>query len=429
MPLDRTKQPPIKPLAQLDLILPERSTLPNGARFAHLKDSVQEPVFRLDVLLNAGQWRQTMPLQSSFTNRMLGEGTRSMTSAEISERLDSYGAWLEYGTGLSTNTVVLFSLNKYARETLAILEEILKEPAFPLEEFQVMVENARQKYLVNSKKVDALARVAFNKLLLGEGHPCSRYAVAEDYDRIQTSSLQDFYTRYYHSANSSLYLSGHPDEQVAREVMKRFGESQWGTGSSIVPLIPVPPVTGDEKHVFVESPDSLQSAVRMGCITIRQNHPDYDALSVLVTLLGGYFGSRLMSNIREEKGYTYGIGAGILPMPYESTLVVYSQCDPQYVSPLIQEVYHEIDRLHREPVPQEELDMVKSYMLGELTRRYEGLSLAEAFTYAEVSGFSDDFMQKRVDNIRAVTVEDLRRLAFQYLEPECFKEVVAGKKL
>lgn len=429
MTLDRTKQPEIKPLKRLELPLPKRLQLSNGSRFALLDETVQEDVFRLDILINGGQWRQTMPLQSSFTNRMLGEGTRSMSSEEISEQLDRYGAWLEYGTGVSTNSIYLFSLNKYAKETLTVLEKIIKEPSFPSEEFQVMVDNAKQRYLVNSKKVDSIARVAFNKMVLGTAHPCARYACAEDYDRIQTSSLMDFYTRYYHSQNASVYLSGNPDGRVHDLVLKMFGEQKWGIDSSVVPIVPIAPVSSVEKRQFIEVQDSLQSAVRMGCLTIRQNHPDYVKLSVMLTLLGGYFGSRLMSNIREDKGYTYGIGCGLMPYPYESVLVIASQCDAKYVEPLIHEVYHEIDRLRSEQVPQEELDMVKSYLLGEQTRRYEGLSLADAFTFAEVSGFPDDFMQQKVEQICQVSVADIQEMANKYLCPDSIKEVIAGKKI
>lgn len=427
--LDRRKQPEVHSLSCLSLPQPQRMILPNGARFALLKNTVQEDVFRLDILVNGGQWRQTMPLQSSFTNKMLGEGTRTMTSEVISESLDRYGAWLEYGAGVTTNNIYLYSLNKYARETLEVLEKILKEPVFPLKEFEVMVENARQQFLVNSKRVDSISKVAFSKMLLGENHPCAKFACSEDYDRISTLNLQDFYKRYYHCQNSSIYLSGNPDEQLCELVKSIFGEKKWGQDSTIVPLAPVMPVSSSRKREFIEVPDAMQNSIRMGCLTIRQNHPDFTKLAVSLTLLGGYFGSRLMRNIREDKGYTYGIGCGMMPYPFESIFIINTQCDASYVEPVIREVYHEIEELRREKVALEELDMVKSYMLGELTRRYESLMLADAFTYAEVSGFPDDFMQKKVDEIQAVTPDVVHEMVNRYLCPDALIEVVAGKKI
>lgn len=427
--LDRLTPPPIRPLVYLDLPQIKRMVMPNGAKFALLGNTVQEDIFRLDILINGGLWRQDMPLQSTFTNKMLGEGTQHMSSKDISEHLDRYGAWLTYNSGVSANSIHLFSLNKYAKETLDVLDKIIKEPAFPLSEFQIMVENARQQFLVNSRKVDSIARVAFEKMILGENHPCARYVCSEDYDRLQTVNLRDFYIRYYHSKNSSLYLSGHPDERVRCLVESKFGERLWGFDYTTVQMVPIPPVPSKEKNIFIEVPDAIQSAVRIGSLTIRQNHPDYIKLSVLVTLLGGYFGSRLMSNIREDKGYTYGIGSGLISYPYESLFVVATQCDAKYVNPLIQEVYKEIDNLCENLVSQRELDMVKSYMLGELTRRYEGLGLSDAFIFAEVSGFEDDFMQKQVDSIRSTTMQDIQDMAKKYLQPESLKVVVAGKKV
>ena len=377
--LDRLTPPPIRPLVYLDLPQIKRMVMPNGAKFALLGNTVQEDIFRLDILINGGLWRQDMPLQSTFTNKMLGEGTQHMSSKDISEHLDRYGAWLTYNSGVSANSIHLFSLNKYAKETLDVLDKIIKEPAFPLSEFQIMVE--------------------------------------------------DFYIRYYHSKNSSLYLSGHPDERVRCLVESKFGERLWGFDYTTVQMVPIPPVPSKEKNIFIEVLDAIQSAVRIGSLTIRQNHPDYIKLSVLVTLLGGYFGSRLMSNIREDKGYTYGIGSGLISYPYESLFVVATQCDAKYVNPLIQEVYKEIDNLCENLVSQRELDMVKSYMLGELTRRYEGLGLSDAFIFAEVSGFEDDFMQKQVDSIRSTTMQDIQDMAKKYLQPESLKVVVAGKKV
>ena len=121
-----------------------------------------------------------------------------------------------------------------------------------------------------------------------------------------------------------------------------------------------------EKRIFTEREDAMQSAVKMGCTTITREHPDYPKLRVLMTLFGGYFGSRLMSNIREDKGYTYGISAGVVFYPDSGLLIVSTETDNEYVEPLIQEVYHEIDRLHLDPVSAEELRIVRNYMLEKM---------------------------------------------------------------
>lgn len=427
--LDRTQQPIIYPLKELDIALPERSVMPNGTKLTLIQGGTQD-VFRMDILVHGGQWRQTMPLQALFTNRMLSEGTRSYTSVQIFEMLDRYGAWMEQNSTVNASVITLYSLNKYAKETLQVLEKILKEPVFPQKEFEVMVEQGRQMFLVNQDKVKVRAHKMFHQVLLGDKHPCAKFANIEDYLRIQTASLKEFYNAHYHSKNVSIYLSGNLTPTIIKQVRSLFGERSWGMDSALVPLVPIPPVTSKEKEFFMEMPESVQSAIRMGLLSVPISHPDYNKLNVLLTVLGGYFGSRLMSNIREEHGYTYGIGCMMSAQPFNSLLSIMTECDNQYVRAVIDEVFKEIQRVQDEEIPAEELDMVKNYMLGELTRAYENaLSLSDVYIYAETSGSSDTYIQQRVDAINSVTSEELRNIAQKYLLMDDMKIVIAGKKV
>lgn len=428
MMLDRTQQPEIRPMQVFSLPVPERLVMPNGTRLTVMDGGNQE-VFRLDILVHGGKWRQEMPLQATFTNRMLNEGTAGLTSEQIFDLLDRYGAWVVQETAVNFSVITLFSLNKYAKETLDVVEKILREPTFPQDEFQILVDNTRQQYLVNSKKVDTKARMRLMKSLLGEEHPCARYAQLEDYSRIQTYNLVEFYKRHYHSGNAAVYLSGKVNGRIRKMVEDRFGKHSWGQDSTLVPLIPIAPVSQSDNRFFEEVPDSIQSAVCMGSLSIPLSHPDYDDLQVVETVFGGYFGSRLMSNIREDKGYTYGIASGLIPMPYESVKIVISQCAHEYVNALVDEVFVEMKRLHDEEIPREELEMVQNYMLGELSRRYENLlSLSDAYIYAETSGLKDDFMTQRTSAIRNITPERAAEMVNRYFDPDKMKVVVAGKK-
>ena len=168
----------------------------------------------------------------------------------------------------------------------------------------------------------------------------------------------------------------------------------------------------------------------MGCFVMDRLHPDFLKTRAMVTLFGGYFGSRLMSNIREDKGYTYGIGAGVVNCPGSGVLAITTEADNQYMDAIIREVYHEIDRLHNDLAPREELEMVRSYMLGDFCRSYEGpFSLSEAWIYTETADLDDGFFERQVDSIRSVTSEEIRTLAQRYLCKEKLIEVVAGKKV
>ena len=181
---------------------------------------------------------------------------------------------------------------------------------------------------------------------------------------------------------------------------------------------------------MLEHPTAVQSSLRLGCPLVDRSHADFAALKVLVTVLGGYFGSRLMSNIREEKGYTYGISATIASYPFQGYLAIGTETANEYVEACISEVKHEMRRLQDEPIPELELAMVKSYMMGEMCRSYEGaFSLSDAWIFVETAGLEKTFFQILAENIRRVTSVELQDLAVRYLCPDDMVEVVAGKKM
>ena len=429
MMLDRTTPPPIRPMEGFEIARPERRRMKNGIPLNIIRAGSQE-VVRLDVLVGAGGWHQTQALQAMFTNRMLREGTSSLASAQIAEKLDYYGAWLELSSSPNCGFITLYSLNKYFPYTLAIIADMLMNPTFPEKELEVVLESNRQQFLVNSQRVEVISRKQFNRSLFGEEHPFGRFAVEEDYRRITPEVLREFYRKHYHSGNCKLFVSGKVTPDIVRCIEQNLGDAPWGIISQVTPLDYFEPKQTAEKRIFVEKADALQSSLKMGCFVMDRLHPDFLKTRVMVTLFGGYFGSRLMSNIREDKGYTYGIGAGVVNCPGSGVLAITTEADNQYVDAIIREVYHEIDRLQNDLAPREELEMVRSYMLGDFCRSYEGpFSLSEAWIYTETADLDDEFFVRQIDSIRSITSEEIRTLAQQYLCKEKLIEVVAGKKV
>ena len=417
-------------MGRFSIACPERCTLRNGIRL-NLLQMGEEDVVRFDVLIRGGQWCQTQPLQSFFTNRMLREGCRHFTSAQIAERLDFYGAWLDLSSSLNCNFLTLYSLGKYFGQAVEVLADMLKSPSFPEEELGVVTAANKRQFMVNAQRVDVIARKRLNRALFGVQHPLGRYAEEDDYDRIQADCLRDFYHTHYHSANCSLYVSGKVTAETMRAIERHFGDEPWGRTGATPSALPghlLCPEAG--KRFFVEKTDALQSSVRLGGLTIEQHHPDFARMKVLVTLYGGYFGSRLMSNIREDKGYTYGIAAGLVNYPGTGVMGIATEAANEYVEPIIAEVYQEMDRLCQEPVPADELEMVKNYLAGDMCRSYESvLSLPEAWILQETAGLPDDYLQRTADEIRAVTADELLQTAQRYFCKENLIEVVAGKKV
>ena len=426
--MDRTIQPEIQPLKNFHIQTPVRTTLPNGIPLTVINASEQE-VVRMDVLFSGGRWQQSQKLQALFTNRMLREGTTKYTAATIAEKLDYYGSWLELSSSSEYAYITVYSLNKYLAKTLEVVESMIKEPLFPQKELQTILDTNIQQYLVNTSKVDFLAHRSLLKSLYGEQHPCGKIVMEEDYYTITPEVLREFYERHYHSGNCSIFLSGKVTDDIISRVTDIFG-IPFGQYQLQMPKLSFPFAVIPEKRIFTEREDAMQSAVKMGCTTITREHPDYPKLRVLMTLFGGYFGSRLMSNIREDKGYTYGISAGVVFYPDSGLLIVSTETDNEYVEPLIQEVYHEIDRLHQEPVSAEELRMVRNYMLGEMCRSYESpFSLSDAWIFIATSGLKDDYFARSLQAVNEITPAEIQDLAQRYLCKETLKEVIAGKKL
>lgn len=429
MSLNRITPPPVRPMNRPDLARPERRMMKNGMML-NILNVGDEDVVRVDILIGAGSWHQTQPLQAMFANRMLREGTDSMNTAQIAERLDFYGAYLELSSTVNYGFITLYSLNKYFEQTWAVVTDILLHPTFPEKELAVVSEVNKQRFWVNSTKVEVIARKNFNRSLFGPRHPLGRYAVESDYDRLSSPTLRDFYRRYYHSGNSTVYVSGKVTPAITACIERTLGAAPWGSGEEIptLPHCEAQPMNGG--RVFVEKEDALQSSLKMGGFLMDALHPDFLKTRVLVTILGGYFGSRLMTNIREEKGYTYGIGAGIATYPGNGVLVVSTEADNRYVDAIVREVYTEMERLCNDLVPQAELDMVKNYMLGEWCRTYEGpFSLAEAWIYVQTAGVDDEYIFRSAEAVKTVTSEEIRHLAQTYFCKENLIEVVAGKKV
>jgi predicted Zn-dependent peptidase len=148
---------------------------------------------------------------------------------------------------------------------------------------------------------------------------------------------------------------------------------------------------------------------------------------VMVTLLGGYFGSRLMKNIREDKGYTYGVSANLQAYDGATQLIIGMETGNDYVEPAIREVYHEMDRLQQERVGEEELDMARNYLMGDMCRSCEGpFSLSDAWIYIHNLGLGDDYFPQLVEAVRSCQPEEVQRLAQTYLRTENMKEIIAG---
>lgn len=427
--IDRTKQPDIQEVTDIRLPAIQRTTLKNGIPLTII-NSAEQDIIRMDFLFNGGYWTQSKKLQCSLTNAMLREGTSKYSSGEIAEKFDYYGSTLELSVFPQFSYITSYSLNKYCFQTLELLESIIKESVFPEKEFQILLNRELQKFQINSTKANILSMRKLCTALYGDEHPMGKTTIEEDYNNITTDDLLLYYKQHYNTNNCHIILSGKVTASIEKYINDFFGNDYFGEKEQLITLPTYPIKTTKEKQIFVEKADAKQSSVKLGMLSIGLHHPDFLKFDILITLFGGYFGSRLMSNIREEKGYTYNIFSGFLHEPDSSPLIITSEVGNEYVKPLIHEVYYEIDRLQNELIGYDELNIACNYMCGSLCRTMETpFTLADVYQMQFMNKLPDDYYQKEIYTIRHIKPEDLRLMAQKYLCKENLKEIISGKKL
>jgi predicted Zn-dependent peptidase len=417
--------PEIKAMEMQDIKLPQKVQLSNGVPLFLINEGVHE-VIRLDMLFKGGYAVQSKPLQALFTNRMLREGSSLLSATAVSRKLDSCGAWIETYSSQNCNHITLYTLRRHLPELLKVLAVIVKNPAFPQKNLDVVRRANKSHFIVNSRKVDVVAQRHFEKALWGSGHKFGRLVCAEDYDAVTVELLREYYEQVYGSQNCTIFLSGKFGDDTVADLSKYFGEEQWGASSPVV-INDCPPASDICGRVNAKIDDTMQSGIKIGTMAVDSSHPDFYSLKYLTVLLGGFFGSRLMTNIRERNGYTYHIEADLSAFGSRNAFCVTSEAANEYVQPLIDEVYNEFRRLHTEPVSVEEMEKLRNCTLGELCREYEGvLAKADVFINTWLSGEPFDGVNSYLNVVRTATAENFMHLACKYLLPEKMIEVVAG---
>ncbi len=424
--IDRNRQPNIKPAERPELPSPDKFVLDNGIPVYLLKAGNQD-VCRIDFMFRAGTWEQQVPLQSAMTNAMLQEGTSGYSSGQIAEVFDFHGAYLQLYSDQHFGTVSVISLSKHLPRLFPVLEDLLKRSVFPRSEFETLIERRKQRFSLENEKVKVLCQKKLSEILFGKEHPYSQSVTLSDFKNLNLRTLIDFYKDFYHSGNCEVLVAGQFGTGVTDLLNRHVGGSDWAGMKKTAASFEI--ISSAEKQIRIGKPDAIQSAIRTGRIMVKKDHPDYLPLQVLVTILGGYFSSRLMSNIREEKGFTYGIGASLISLGETGYLVIATEVDRTYVEDTLAEIKKELEKLCLEKVGKEELGRVRQYLLGEFVRDLDGpFALAQSFRDVHEFGLGFGFYEKYYDTIMNIQAEQLQQLAVTYLNPESFYTVVAGKE-
>lgn len=425
MSLNRTQPPAFQAIQEVRLPSVQTHYLDNGVPL-HTIAVAHQPVLRLECIFDAGSWYEQVPGTAFFAVKMLSEGTHQRSSAEISEYIDRYGAFLELNSGPDRASIVIYCLTKFLPNVLPLLRELITEPTFPDKELEDLRNITLQNLRINYEKNAYLAGVLFREKLFGVEHPYGRSQRPEFVAQFTRTEVVSFYEQIIKNRSFQLILAGSATENEVLLINRELGQLTLGadslTGFSH-------PVLTDDKPVLAEKPDSIQSSIRVGRRLFNRSHPDFFKMLVTNEVLGGYFGSRLMRNIREEKGFTYGISSNMPSFKHEGYFLIGTDVNKENTQQTLDEIRKEIQILQTEPVPADELETVKNYMAGEFVGSLNtSFEIADRYKVILLDNMPVDFLTTYIQNIRAVTQDDIMETATQYLATEQLREVVVGGK-
>lgn len=423
---DRQNGPASEPIGEIDFLPVLETTLPNGIEVTLIQAGSQD-VTKIDWVFPAGAIQAGRPLLSSTVGNLMIEGTTSRSSAQISETLDFYGAYLSTQTYFHNSVVSLVCLTKELPELFPLVEDVIRNASFEQRELEIYINKRRQEYILESEKVKTIAARRFSESIFGADHPYGRQVSLSHFDAITREDVVSFHRDAFTPHGCKIVVAGQPGENIVNLLTRHFGMNDWPKGpyngngvDDIVPSV--------EKFQLVEKEGAVQSAIRIGRPIFNNHHADFIPLQVVNTILGGYFGSRLMTSVREEKGLTYGIGSNIMSYKNCGMWYIASEVMGEMRPAAVGAIFDEMLRLANEPVPDDELEVVRNYMLGELLRNFDGpFSTSDIYRTLQEFNLDFGFYSKMVDVIRTITPARIMELAAKYLQPDDFYVVVAGK--
>jgi predicted Zn-dependent peptidase len=420
---NRKESPKIVDAIHFDLKLKkaDKFILDNGAEVYAINAGAEE-VIMFEWVYSAGNWFEEQKLIAATTNFLLRNGTKHRSSFAINEYFEYYGSFLNRSCYNETATITLHCLKKHINELLPVVKELITESVMPQDELDIYKQNMKQRLQVNLKKSDFVAGRIIDASLFGENHPYGRYNYLEDFDNLERTSLQHFYNQYYRNGKFILFVAGKLPTDIETILNTQFGDLPMGT--VLEKEIKTQPAK-EKKLRIVNDENGVQGSIRMARHFPNRHHPDFSKVMVLNVLLGGFFGSRLMRNIREDKGYTYGIHSFIQNHIHETCWMISTEAGKDVCEATLEEVYKEMKQLREVPVGNDELLLVKNYMMGGILGDLNGpFQIIARWKNYVLNNLPEQYFYDSIQIIKSITPEEIQQLAQKYLQPEDFYELV-----
>jgi predicted Zn-dependent peptidase len=420
----RKTAPGYKEIDTVHVSCPEFIRLDNGIPLYSLNAGAQD-IIKISLLFDAGSLCQPAPLVAFAANKMLLEGSRNYSAAEISEINDFYGSYLTCSTDKDSAILTLLTLRKHLDKVLPVMEDLVKHPVYPDKELQAFVARHGQQFLVEEAKNKVIAKKRFLKALFGGQHPYGHELQLADFKNITVEQLVKFYAAHYHPSTCKIVVSGKVTDSDIQLINRHLGDSWQALSPQALPEYSFASANIFQERIRKEG--AVQSSLRIGKQVCNKMHADYAGLTVLNTLLGGYFGSRLMRNIREEKGYTYGICSLLVSLRQAGYFSIAAEVGASVTEAALKEIYVEIDRLQQKLVPDDELQLVRTYLMSEMLRSFDGpFAQAESLIALLEYGQDAQYYEQYMHSVKTIDAQAIQRIAQEYMDTADIYETVVG---
>ncbi|MBR3702412.1 MAG: insulinase family protein [Alistipes sp.] len=415
-------QPPLTVPATIDVQQATKHIAQNGTPI-YVINCPEYEVVRLSFVFHAGSVTQHAPFVASATANMLAEGTEKYSAQQIAERLDYYGSYFDINIDRDYSYITFCSLSKFFPQTAEVINQVILHPTFPSQEVEIYRTKRKQQLAIERRKVETIARENFAKAMFGEKHPYGISYTEERYDTLTSEQIKEHYARRYTAQNCIVVCSGNITDEVLEIINGITSEIAHGTECGVEDF----PAFDTTSERAIQHDGAVQSSIRIGRLLFPRTHPDFIPMQVLSTVLGGYFGSRLMQNLRERNGFTYGVFSAMVNFQQAGYLAIATQVGKEVTERALEEIAAEIELLRTQLIPHEELELVKNIMAGEMMRILDGpFGIADVTTENILCGFDNSHIQQNLERIRQTTPEELLTLAQRYLRTEDIVTVVAG---
>lgn len=421
--IDRSKAPAIHQIQQLKLYEPQVHQLRNGIPLYEIALGSQD-VIKLDLLFDAGRWYEQAPLVSRATAQLLKAGTLQLQAKQLAEKFEFYGAKLKIYDGFDEVNIRLYCLSKHLEKLLPIVAELLTQPAFPEDELQQFIKRNHNALKVQLQKGDVVAYRQFTEQLFGSEHPYGYNSSPAYYSALTIPQMQEHFSRCYSAKYCKIIVAGKSSAAIRKIIDHHLGSIPTNS-LSLAPKqlsLPVQPLKPFYQNL---NKGDVQASIRIGCRLFDRTHPDYHAFYMVNTILGGYFGARLMQNLREDKGYTYGIYSSLEALKHSGYFYICTDVDSTVKDLAITEIYRELERLQKEPISTEELEMVKNYTLGTLLNGLDGLfNISNVIKELLICDLPHSYFDQLVDTVRNITPKTIQTVAEKYFDRSSLCEVI-----